>query len=283
MRCLAPIQVKNPKYSDRTRYQDRMLMVRCGKCEGCLKTSINNWAFRLEIEAKRSLYVHFVTLTYSPEFVPLTPTGLPTLDKQDVQKFFKRLRKNYGRKLKYFIVGEYGTRSYRPHYHAIIFNVDSREEYYKAWSINGKDIGSVHVGSSIDDGAIPYTLKYMYKKGLVPAFKEDDRIPEFRMMSKKLGSNYLSKEMINWHLADMKNRQYVVKEGGIKAPLPRYYREKIIEAGDLNREVLKPEWESQFMTKEDDDYRTLQSRIENIKVQQKKFERKRNQENRRKI
>lgn len=41
----------------------------------------------------------------------------------DVQKFFKRLRKNYGYEFKYFVCAEYGTRNLRPHYHIIfMFN-----------------------------------------------------------------------------------------------------------------------------------------------------------------
>ena len=169
-----------------------MLPVRCGKCEGCLKSKINDWAFRLEQESKRHLYVNFITLTYDPAHVPLTPTLLPTLSKRDVQLFFKRLRKLQRDKLKYFIVGEYGSRSYRPHYHAIIFGVQNPDHFEKAWSYRSDIYGSIHIGDSVDNGAIPYTLKYMYKKGLVPAFKDDDRLPEFRLMSRGLGDNYLT-------------------------------------------------------------------------------------------
>lgn len=289
MKCMAPMMIKNPDFSNQgsskvtAGIEDRMIPVRCGRCEGCLKTSIGNWAFRLQVEAKRSLYVHFVTLTYDPEFVPLTKSIIPTLDKRDVQLFFKRLRKRQGKGIKYFIVGEYGTRSYRPHYHAIIYNCSDVKDYTKAWSVGDKVIGNVHIGDSIDNGAIPYTLKYMYKKGMVPMFEDDDRLPEFRMMSKRLGDNYLSPAMLRWHLEDFPNRQYAVLSNGIKISLPRYIREKIIELGNVDRKTLLKDEESVFMTSTDGDYRSLRSRVENLKVQQLKFEKKRGQDGRKKI
>lgn len=285
MKCTGPIMITNPAFEGKkcgSHTQDRTIPVRCGKCEGCLKTNINNWSFRLLIEAKRSTSVAFVTLTYSPEFVPLTDSLLPTLSKTDVQKFFKRLRKSTRNKLRYFVVGEYGSHSYRPHYHLILFNTESRRSIENAWMVQGNPIGNCHIGDSIDNGAIPYTLKYMYKKGLVPAFSEDDRLPEFRMMSKKLGSNYLSKEIIEYHLKDLENRQFVVNNG-YKLAMPRYFREKLIEYSGRPKEAFRPKDQSVFMTEDDDDYRTLKSRVDNIKRRQKKFENDRNQINRKKI
>ena len=39
----------------------------------------------------------------------------------DVQKFLKRLRKAYRGKLRYFVAGEYGEQTARPHYHMILY------------------------------------------------------------------------------------------------------------------------------------------------------------------
>lgn len=281
MKCSAPIMIKNPDYQ--IKGYERMLPVRCGKCEGCLKSRINDWAFRLEQEAKRSLFVHFVTLTYSPKYVPLQPSLLPSLSKKDCQKFLKRLRKMHpDANIKYFICGEYGSRTYRPHYHAIFFNVPERDSFDKAWSYRGQPIGNVHTGDSIDDGAIPYTLKYMYKKGLVPAFDGDDRLPEFRLMSQRLGDNYLSPAVIKWHLTDLKNRQYVRFKCGIKVAMPRYYREKLIALSGKPASIFRNN-ESVFMTSEDDDYRTLELRVSVKKKVIRKFQKERNQINRKKI
>lgn len=288
MKCFAPMMIKNPEFSGSFSHNpnhettDRMIPVRCGKCEGCLKSKINDWAFRLEQQGKVSLYVNFVTLTYSPKYVPLSNNMLPTLDKTDVQKFIKRLRKKYGKELKYFACGEYGSRTYRPHYHLIVFNVKDKLDIEKAWSLRGEAIGGCHIGDTIDNGAIPYTLKYMYKKGLVPAFKDDDRDKEFRIMSKKLGINYLTPKMIKWHLEDLKNRQYCVTKNGIKIALPRYFREILIEKSGKPRHLFRED-ESVHMSRDDNDYRTLESRVEQQKNLQNKFEKKQNQQERIKI
>ena len=286
MRCTGPILITNPKFApDWTKGQDKAIPVRCGRCEGCLKSKINDWAFRLEQEGKHALHVHFVTLTYDPLFVPLTKTNLPTLRKRDVQLYIKRLRKkqNHGN-LKYFAVGEYGSTSYRPHYHILLFNCDTENDIYSAWQHDQQTIGSVHVGSDINNGAIPYTLKYMFKSGLVPAFDDDDRIPEFRLMSQKLGIQYLTPRVIKWHLKDPKNRMYVRTNNGINIAMPRYFREKLIELSGLSRLAFLPDDEKPtFLYHDDDDYRTLESRIQKIKTDQKVFDRKRNQQQRKTI
>lgn len=72
----------------------------------------------------------FVTLTYSDETLPIGSSEvygpvldpLPTLLKEDVQKWLKRLRKAIAPlKVRYFAVGEYGEKTQRPHYHLALF------------------------------------------------------------------------------------------------------------------------------------------------------------------
>lgn len=287
MKCSAPITIKTPSFEgayshdSNDHQQNRMTPVRCGKCEGCLKSQINDWAFRLEQEARVSTYIHFVTLTYSPKYVPLSENVLPTLSKPDLQKFVKRLRKKYP-KLKYFAVGEYGTKSYRPHYHLIMYNVNDADDIRQAWTLHKEEIGGVHIGDDVTNGAIPYTLKYIFKKGQVPAFEQDDRLPEFRLMSKKLGINYLTKATIKWHLTDFKNRQYVTTNNGIKIALPRYFREILLKINGKPRHWYTSD-QATYMTRDDDDYRTLESRVQTRKNNQEKFRIKRNQEQRKKI
>lgn len=284
MKCGGPIMVKNPAFEGKKagpHTVDRMVPVRCGKCEGCLKSNINSWSFRLSQEGRIATSVSFVTLTYNPEHVPLTQSLLPTLCKRSLQLFLKRLRKHNRTNIKYFAVGEYGSKSYRPHYHIILFNVQSAESIYKAWSLGGSSLGNVHIGNTISDGAIPYTLKYMYKKGLIPAFENDDRLPEFRMMSKNLGQNYLSKQIINYHLKDLKNRQYVVNNG-YKIAMPRYYREKLIKLSNKPRELLRTETDL-YPTTGDGHFLTVKSRMESQKMREKRFNRDRQQINRIKI
>ena len=229
-----------------------------------------------------------MTLPYDPKFVPLSASLLPTLDKGDVQRYLKRLRKICkGDNIRYFICGEYGTRTYRPHYHGIFFNVSDRENFSKAWAKYNKSFGHVHIGDTIDNGAVPYTLKYMYKKGLIPAFEGDDRLPEFRIMSNNIGSNYLTQNMINWHLADFKNRQYAQFRNGVKIPLPRYYREKLLDLAQqddwINNRPIRTKAYFRPEETEKEDYRTVRSQVENTKTRQRLFEKSHNQQNRKTI
>lgn len=108
-----------------------------------------------------------------------------SLCKSDMQGFFKRLRfaQSGSNKsdISYYCVGEYGGRTKRPHYHAIIFNAKI-ELLQAAW-----DKGQLHYGEKVDEATCGYTLKYMFKKGQIPAHKNDDRAKEFAIMSKNLG------------------------------------------------------------------------------------------------
>jgi hypothetical protein len=198
----------------------------CGRCLDCKRNRINGWKIRLEEEMKRSSSCYFITLTY--EECPQAPSKLLTLDKTDVQKFFKRLRKRSLAKVKYYAVGEYGSKNNRPHYHILIYNADI-EHIRESWTL-----GFVHCGT-VTLSSIEYTLKYISKRGRIPMFEGDDRVPEFSLMSKKLGDNYLSEKMIKWHRTDMNERMYVNRNGK-KYTMPRYYKNKIYE--DYEREKI---------------------------------------------
>lgn len=194
-------------------------VVPCGKCPNCRDRRAQDWIIRLQAEEKRHASSLFVTLTYSPENTRVTSKKLMTLSKVDVQLFMKRLRKNTGRKkLKYYAVGEYGGTTSRPHYHLIMFDVGF-DEIYQAWGL-----GQIHVGQ-VSGESIAYTCKYICKPKKIPAFAGDDRQTEFSLMSKNLGNNYLTPEMIEYH-QDTGN-SFVYQPGGFKKALPRYYRDRI--------------------------------------------------------
>jgi len=211
--------------------------VPCGKCPPCMKRRTSGWSFRLVKEGDVSSTALFVTLTYNAETVPFTNRGFMTLKKDDVQKYFKRLRKLTHNKIKYFVVGEYGTKKMRPHYHIILFNA-SEKIIQEAWHLDKKLIGSIYVGT-VSEASIGYTLKYMQKPGKVPVHKHDDRIPEFQLMSKGLGKNYLTDKMIKWHKDDLENRMYVPIKDGKKIAMPRYYKDKMYNESEKTRIARK--------------------------------------------
>ena len=95
------------------------LSLPCGRCVGCRLERSRQWAVRCIHEAQMHPVNSFVTLTYDDEHLPLGGS----LDYRDFQLFAKRLRKRLG-KFRYYMCGEYGEQTSRPHYHACLFGLD---------------------------------------------------------------------------------------------------------------------------------------------------------------
>lgn len=245
--CSFPYNVKNKYYGmpGETLYTP----VPCGTCYECKLSKVNEWVFRISKEIEISKSVHWVTLTYNSDNIPITKKGYLTLNKQDIQKFFKRLRKDNKEKIKYFIVGEYGGKTERPHYHAVIMNADNHNKIINAWSINGNELGNIHFGS-VNGDSIAYTLKYMMKN---KDERDGDRIPEFRLMSKGIGRNYLTKENIKYHKKDL-NRNYITTKQGYKIKLPEYYKKKIYNEKERQRQRTVAKARGELL--EEETYRT---------------------------
>lgn len=225
MACYTPFMV-DMKY--------KKVPVPCGRCPSCRHRRMNEWVFRLLEEDKVSLYSHFVTLTYNTESIPITKHGFPTLDKSDLQKYFKRLRKAVppgGDKIRYYAVGEYGTKNKRPHYHLIVFNVPDPEIFFQAWHLDGKPLGTVHVGNVSGD-SIAYTMKYIDKPRSKPAHARDDRLMEFAVMSKGLGQTYVHDHSIDYHQRNI-GELFVSKYDGRKIAMPKYYRKMIFDEAQI--------------------------------------------------
>lgn len=146
----------------------------CGRCIGCRLERSRQWASRCVLEASLYDFNSFLTLTYSTENLPKDNS----LNKEDFQKFMKRLRKNTGQKIRYFQCGEYGEINGRPHHHCILFNFDfSDKAYYfrkdgyttytsdfldKTWGLGDCLIGSVTFESCA------YVARYIVDKVLGP-------------------------------------------------------------------------------------------------------------------
>lgn len=215
--------------------------VPCGRCPPCKMRRVNSWVFRLLQEQKVAVSSHFITLTYDTRFVPISDNGFMTLKKSDYQNFMKRLRKLWYQKypdsppIKYYACGEYGTQNLRPHYHAIIFNLVDESLVADAWALGGEMLGQIHIGQVTGD-SIAYTMKYIDKPKQPRRHARDDRVSEFALMSKRLGANYLTPEMVDYHKADLA-RLYATKDGGHRIGLPRYYRNKIYTEQEQKKQV----------------------------------------------
>lgn len=122
-------------------------------------------------------------------------------------------------RIKYFAVGEYGDTYKRPHYHVILFNAD-----IKLIDMSWQQ-GYIHYGD-VTGASVGYTLKYITKEGWKPMHRNDDREEPRYQMSKGLGLNYLTKQMVRYHKASADN-MYCTTDQGQKIPMPRYYKDKI--------------------------------------------------------
>lgn len=246
------------------RYIKEYVDIPCGQCIGCRLDYSREWANRCMLELSDHDEAWFVTLTYDDNHLPVSyyadpNTGLAypshTLDKRDVQLFFKRLRKVTGQKLRYYMCGEYGPKNLRPHYHLIIFGLHlddlkpwSRSpqgyQYYrsetieKAWSFPCRD----EYGRYIDDnrsvagyclvGAVTwescaYTARYMTKKlkgDFADFYTYFNLIPPFSLMSRKPG---IARGYYDTHdPLDICTRPYLnisTETGGRKIMAPAYY------------------------------------------------------------
>lgn len=239
MNCVSPVRIT--KNLDRNVYPDGLL-VPCGKCIACRIAKRKEWTLRMWHELDDFHGVgRFVTLTYDDDYLPYGETvqyagfdvKFPTLVKEDLQKFFKRLRKNLdGRKIRYFACGEYGDETERPHYHAIIFGLSICDDKYikDCWPF-----GFVYCGN-VEPDSINYVAKYINKQysGELADFSytQKDRNPVFRLMSIGIGSQHC---MAN-------SKQYIENEKitmhGNPMSFPRYYIKKLgLENSDFRKDV----------------------------------------------
>lgn len=174
----------------------------CGQCLPCRINKRRVWTLRLMLEAYFYEKMSFVTLTYSDDNLRYNADGLSVLDKRDCQLWLKRLRKHFDRTgIRYYLAGEYGSRTHRPHYHVILFGV-SPDELDPQWvSFDGKSggvqgisrrttplsttwkLGLVHVGTVTRD-SIQYVAGYVTKKFTK---KGDSLVPEFTLQSRNPG------------------------------------------------------------------------------------------------
>lgn len=233
-------------------HKGEILTLQCGKCPKCKIRRVNQWIFRIMQEQKNSTSAYFVTLTYKNKFLPRTQRKLGTLKKSDLQNFIKRLReyeKEDGNPsiIKYFAAGEYGTETKRPHYHAILLNVNNKENIGKSWTKKKQQIGNIDIGT-VTQSSIAYTIKYIDKECKIGYARNDQREKTFQLMSKGLGEKYLTEQQIEYHRNNPK-KNYVQDHLGNIVGMPRYYAKKIWNTDELaeqRRKIIVPHLEELY-------------------------------------
>ena len=210
--------------------------VPCGKCVGCYQDRARQWAVRCMHEKQLFNASSFLTLTYDQDNLPRSGT----LEKAELQLFMKRIRHETGAGLRFFAAGEYGSQTFRPHYHVLLFNHDFGDKrFYKA-SQSGEPIyhsamltdtwgkGECSIGAVTFNSCV-YVAQYCVKKMDQPRTALLARLglePEFVVMSRRPG---LGAEWWRRYGADTSRHDNVIM-GGKEVKLPRFYDKKIEQA-----------------------------------------------------
>lgn len=221
---------------------DRPVSIPCGQCSGCRLDYSRQWALRCMHEASLHDDNCFITLTFDNEHLPEDKS----LNVRDFQLFMKRLRKRFGDGIRFYHCGEYGETYGRPHYHAILFNIDfpdkelfridngnrlyTSEILQQLWPFGFSTIGDVTMESCA------YVARYVMKKIVISDMSPDElrdyyeyvnpdsgeisiRKKEYCTMSRRPA---IAKEWFEKYHKDVYPKDYIVHDGKKFKP-PKYY------------------------------------------------------------
>lgn len=307
---LSQLSGKQLKYED-LMYNPKIMLIPCGQCIGCRIRQREDWTTRIELEARDypKEEVWFITLTYDDEHVPgmivktgeimrkvqytwkpgeKRPESVQILLYEDIQKFLKRLRKAYRGKLRYFVAGEYGEQTARPHYHMILYGwrptdlenlykIHHNGYYTSKWLTDLWNMGQIQIAQAVPETyryVAGYVTKKMYeidgKKA--NAYYELGQTKPFACMSLKpgLGDHYYQE-----HKAEIWRQGYIQCTNGKRAQIPRYY-EKQMEAENpqrlwrIKQNRQKDAMQQKRLQLENQDYKTVLETKERVTKKQTK-------------
>lgn len=199
----------------------------CGQCIGCRLEKSRQWTLRIVHEQKLHADSAFLTLSYDDKNLPAGGT----LVKRDLQLFMKRLRKKRPNGIRFFACGEYGEKTFRPHYHVLLLNTWFADR--KKWSMSGDNplyrskeleelwsVGDSWIGD-VTPRSAAYVARYCVKKlngPLEEAFLKG-RAPEFIVMSRKPG---IGKAWFDKYYGEAYKADSAIADAR-EVKLPRYY------------------------------------------------------------
>lgn len=301
---------KQLKYED-LMYNPKVMLIPCGQCIGCRIRQREDWTTRIELEARNypKEEVWFITLTYDDDHVPgmivktgeilrkvqytwkpgeKRPSSVQILLYEDIQKFLKRLRKAYRGKLRYFVAGEYGEQTARPHYHMILYGwkptdlenlykIHHNGYYTSKWLSNLWGMGQIQIAQAVPETyryVAGYVTKKMYEIDGKKAnmYYEIGQTKPFACMSLKPG---LGDQYYQEHKTEIWRQGYIQCTNGKQAQIPRYY-EKQMEAENperlwrIKQNRQKNAMQQKRLQLEDQDYKTVLETKERVTKKQTK-------------
>lgn len=232
-----------------------MIPIPCGKCLGCRLEYSRQWAIRCMKEASLHQDNCFITITYDDKFLPKKG-----LCKKDIQDFLKNLRRQIGYHnlacsetgLRYFLCGEYGSKTCRAHYHAILFGFHPRDlvevgynngytVYISPFLTNVWGKGNVIVGESVSFESCAYIARYImkqYEKKGDSSYDEFYKIfnKDFILCSRRPAVGY---QFFENNQREIERLDKVLIRPGVVALPPRYFSRKLKEINPEKYEEIK--------------------------------------------
>lgn len=220
-----------------------VMPVRCYQCMACRIQTRKVWASRLFLEALEHEQNCFVTLTYDKNHLPEGGSLVPS----HVRDWLKRVRSRSGSQtLRFFLAGEYGDQTWRPHYHVAMFGAEGCERgrtehrfrrccqrcdfFTETWGHGSVDVGELNQASA--SYVAGYVTKKMTEVNSWTEKKLKGRHPEFARMSLRPGLGYGAAARVAAAISGLSSVVDVpgaLRVGGRSAPLGRYLRKQVLK------------------------------------------------------
>lgn len=242
----------------------------CGQCLPCRINKRRIWAHRIILESLFHDSSVFLTLTYSDDHIPQGDFFHPrtgqvyapfSVNPEEHRLFMNKLRfhfkDQFDRELRFYMVGEYGEKTQRPHYHYVLFGyprcVDGARYVGRRFiscrcprcdflrNIWGK--GEIFLGELNVDSA-NYVAGYVTKK-LTNDNSEfnrkilQGRFPEFARQSRRPGigamaMDNMARSLLQFDKSLYENLPRVLAHGSKFLPLGRYLTDKLHEKMEIS-------------------------------------------------
>lgn len=155
----------------------RWIKLPCGGCWQCRKVKVNDLVGRSLCEQAVSDWSVCVNLTYAPGPERERDGAHRLLLKKHVQDALKRLRLRFS--VRYLIVGEYGAKRGRAHYHCIFFGRGPKPKWSQGMCHDEQfwPHGHIEVDWAVTEKAMRYAIKYMLKGRSDEIWKTQSKFP----------------------------------------------------------------------------------------------------------
>lgn len=220
----------------------------CGQCVHCGINRARVWSNRMICEAMSHSENSFLTLTYDDDHLPSDLSLNPDHHREFMYRFRDHYSRSYGKRVRFYMAGEYGEKTHRPHYHYALFGYPPCP-YGGGRRLGSKFVpcpcslcrflsdrwgqGNIFLGTLTPDSA-QYTCKYITKR----MSKPDDprllgRYPEFSLQSNKpgIGAQVIPEisSILTTYGVSLDDFPNVLLHGQKSLPLGRYMKAKLLD------------------------------------------------------